>query len=56
MFRYIHDAPDPLKTAGIVFAKILKSRSSDQLSIYSKSRSIQLRKAVGVRLKAKGTC
>jgi len=44
------DAPDPFKTAGIAFTRIVKSSIRDHLSIYSRSSSIQLRKAVGVRL------
>ena len=36
----LYIAPVPLKTAGIVFTRILKSRSKDQWSIYSISSSI----------------
>ena len=46
---YIYDAPEPLKTAGTVLSRIIKSSPSDQLSMYPISSSIHLAKEILLR-------
>src|SRR5512140_1559330 len=41
--------PEPLSTVGTVLARIFASSTSDQLSMYSKSRCIQSSKSIALR-------